>query len=136
MSRSIQWVSGSITTANTNRDGTGTAAILFTAVSRVYLTKAVFQPLGTCVASVGRIFINNGSSPETAANNILIGEVSLPAVSASETAGLASQEVPLGFYLNRNERLLATIGTTVSAGYAVTAIPGPEQDQHHLAFSY
>lgn len=125
-----------LTTANTAKDGTGTVALIFTADAsnggRVERIRAV--PLGTNVASVLRIFINNGSDPTTAANNTLYAQVSLAATTNTEVAALAPVELPnaLGvpdgtafpIVLPPGYRLYATLGTSVSAGYAVSAHGG------------
>ena len=47
------------------------------------------QASGTTNASVARIWLNNGGVNTTATNNILIGEVSLPATAMSQTASVA-----------------------------------------------
>ena len=119
-------------TANTAKDGTGTTQLIFTAGSngsRVERIRA--RALGTNVATVLRVFINNGSDPAVAANNILYAEKTLAATTLSETAELALNELPtttdptaFPLVLPPNYRLYATIGTTVSAGWKVTAIGG------------
>ena len=136
----IQWVT--LTTANTAKDGTGTAAVLFTADAtnggRVERVRAVAK--GNNIASVLRLFINNGATAETAGNNSLYAELSLPATTLSEVAKLLQQELPnppapatvvtnpdptaFPLVLPPGYRLLATIGTTVAAGWQVTAVGG------------
>ena len=130
----VQW--GTVTTANTAKDGTGTVVTVFTADAtnggRVEKIRA--RALGTNVASVMRVFINNGSTNATAANNTLFAEVTLPATTLSEVAALALVEIPnnytvadaTGFpiVLPPGYKLNITIGTTVAAGYAVTAVGG------------
>src|ERR1700747_1878368 len=124
----IQWGT-LITTANTAVDGTGTVVTIFTADAtnggRAERIKA--RAAGTNIATVLRIFINNGSSNTTASNNTLYAEVTLPATTLSQVAALADACVgildfplvlPPGYKLN------ITIGTTVSAGYYVTAVGG------------
>ena len=128
----ISWGDSVVKTANTAKDGTGTTALLFTAGAdgaRVERIRA--RSLGTNVATVLRIFINNGSDPSVAANNILYAEKTLAATTLSETAELALNELPtttdptaFPLVLPPNYRLYATIGTTVSAGWKVTAIGG------------
>jgi len=130
----ISWQT--LTTANTAKDGTGTVALIFTADAsnggRVERIRAM--PLGTNVASVLRIFINNGSDPTTAANNTLYAQATLAATTNSEVAALTMVELPnaltiadgtaFPLVLPPGYRLYATIGTTVAAGYAVCAIGG------------
>ena len=88
------------------------------------LTKLRFRPAGTNVATVARIFINNGGANSTLANNILFDEITLPATTLSEVAGLAGAEVALGIALPPGYKINVTLGTTVSAGYFVSAIGG------------
>src|SRR5574343_1044472 len=78
-----------VTTANTAKDGTGTVATVFTAGTngaRVDYLKV--RALGTNVATVIRVFINNGSTNATAANNTLIVDQTIAATTNSETAQL------------------------------------------------
>ncbi len=124
----IQWGT-LITTANTAKDGTGTVVTIFTAdatnggrVERIKIRAA-----GTNVATVLRIFINNGSTNTTATNNSLFGEITCPAVTLSEVAaqpdpGVGIVEFPL--VLPPGYKLNITIGTTIAAGLYVTAIGG------------
>jgi hypothetical protein len=86
-----------------------------------------FTAAGTNIQSVARIFINNGAANTTATNNTLIGEISLPATTASATAALISPEfimpggalaLPPGF------RIYIGLGTAVAAGWVVTPICG------------
>lgn len=123
---SIQWGSTTVATANTAKDGTGTVLNVFTAdaTNGGYVEKVVFRAAGSNVATVARIFINNGSTNATAANNILFSEITLPSTTLSEVAALANQEVALGFALPPGYKINVTIGTTVAAGYYVSAIGG------------
>src|SRR5437868_4678382 len=126
----IQWVV--ISAANTAKDGTGTVATLFAADAtnggRVDRIRA--RALGTNIATVLRIFINNGSTNTVAANNTLWAEVTLPITTLSEVSALAVVDLPnvsdSGFplVLPPGYKLLATLGTAVAAGYALTATGG------------
>jgi hypothetical protein len=125
-SADTQWV-GSVTVANTTKDLTsGTAYLAFTASSSAggYVQRMRFRPLSGNTATVARVFINNGGVTGTSANNILWDEISLPAVSASETAALPTYELPLNFALPPSYRLFVTLGTVVVGGYAITVIGG------------
>jgi len=46
------------------------------------------QATGTTNATVARIWLNNGSVNTTATNNILIGEINVPATAMSQTASI------------------------------------------------
>ena len=123
----IQWNDASIVTANTTTDlTTGTSYLIFTAdaTNGGYIQKLRIRPLGTNVATVLRVWINNGSTTGTAINNVLYDEVSLAISTASQTSALALYELPLNFALPLGYRIYVTIGTGVSAGYDVTAIAG------------
>lgn len=107
-----------LATANTAMDGTGTVSTAFTAGTdgaRVDYIK--FKPVGTNVASVARIFVNNGSTNATATNNVLIGEVTLPATTASAVATLGEIVYSIDTDLDGGFKLLVTIGTTVASGW-------------------
>ena len=118
-------VGQTVATANTAKDGTGTVVTIHTAgANGSRVEKIRFRALGTNVATVARLFINNGSTNTVAANNILYEELTLPATTLSETAQLLNQEMSVSLVLPAGYKLLITIGTTVAAGYAVTAVGG------------
>ena len=124
-SADTQWAVSAIT-ANTTRDLTsGTTYTVFTAAEKGgYVQRMRFRPLGTNVATVARIFINNGGSTSTQSNNVLWDEVSLAATTLSETSALSTYEIPLNFALPAGYRLYVTLGTAVAAGYSITVIGG------------
>jgi hypothetical protein len=117
-------------TANTAKDGTGTVQVLFTAGANGGRVERIrSRAAGTNVATVLRIFINNGGSNTVAANNILYAEMAIAATTLSETTALLLNELPntidataFPIVLPAGYRILATIGTTVSAGLYLSAI--------------
>ena len=114
-----------LTTANTATDGTGTVSTLMTAGSNgAFVEKVVVRHLGTNVQTVVRIFINNGSTNATAANNRLIREVTVPLNNISQTAASLAIDIPINIPLQAGYSLLATNGTTIAAGLALTTIYG------------
>jgi hypothetical protein len=122
----IQW-SITINTANTTTDLTaGTSYLVFTAdaTSGGYVQKIRFRSLGNNVATVARIWINNGSTTATALNNTLYDEISLASTTASQTSALAVYELPLNIALPPSYRIYVTIGTAVATGYDATCIGG------------
>jgi hypothetical protein len=121
----VAWVNG-ITAANTAKDGTGTVDTVFTAdaTNGSYLQKLVVRPRGTNVASVLRVFLNNGASNATATNNALIAEIGLPATTNSEVTSLAGTEMALNIPIPPGYRVQVTLGTAVAGGYAVVAMGG------------
>ena len=65
----IQWGPTSATTANTAKDGTGTVLNVFTsdATNGGFVQRIRFRSAGTNIATVARVFINNGSANSTPA---------------------------------------------------------------------
>jgi hypothetical protein len=126
----ISWNPALLQTANTAMDGTGTVVTLFTAGAnggRVERVRA--KAAGTNVATVLRLFINNGGANSTPANNVLYAEKTIAATTASAATALATNELPdttdvtaFPIVLPPNYTLLATIGTTVAAGLYLSAI--------------
>jgi len=122
----VQWGLTGITTSNTTRDGTGTVLTVFTAdaTNGGFVQRIRFRAAGTNVATVARVFINNGLTNSTPSNNVLWDEITLAASTSSETSSLAVYELPLNFALPPGYKLNITLGTTVVAGYYVTVIGG------------
>jgi hypothetical protein len=121
----IQWVDA-ITAANTTKDLTsGTIYLAFTAgANGSFVQRIRFRTLGTNVASVARVWINNGSTTGTAANNTLWDEISLPATTVTETAAQSNYELPLNFALPIGYTIYVTLGTAVAAGWDAIVIGG------------
>lgn len=118
-------VGNTLLTANTAKDGTGTVSTLYTAgANGSKLSGVQIAYTGTSVATVLRLFINNGSANSTPANNSLYQSITVPANTLSEVAAAADINVPLSLTLPAGYKLLATIGTTVAAALAVTASGG------------
>jgi len=115
-----------ITTANTATDGTGTVDTIFTAdaTNGGRIEKVLAETSGTNTASVLRIFINNGSTNSTAENNVLFRQITLPTTTLTQVAGQNPIVVYLNLALPAGYQINVTIGTTVSAGWAVTAVGG------------
>jgi hypothetical protein len=89
-----------------------------------FVQKLLAKAEGTNTASVLRIYLNNGSTNTTAANNTFVKEVSLPATTLINTAATVEMEIPLNIALNPSFRIYVGVGTTVAAGWRVTAIAG------------
>lgn len=122
----------SLTAANISKDGTGATgrALIFTASSGKgsILPYVRLKPKGANVATLIRIFKNNGSDPEVASNNILIDETAIAASSLSEVAENASYDVPLNVFLKGDaatpERIYALLATAVATGIAIAPMNG------------
>lgn len=116
-------VGQTIATANTAKDGTGTVVTVYTAGANGSFPSGIhFRAIGTNIATVARIFVNNGSTNTSAGNNALFDEITLPATTLSETSATALYRwsPPDGFRLPNGYKFNLTLGTTVAAGYAVT----------------
>lgn len=111
-------------------DYTGISAnyqLIFTAdsTSGSFIERLRLKAAGTNVASVMRIFINNGTTQTTATNNWFYGEVALPATTAIATAPTIEIDYPMGFAINPSYRIYAGLGTAVAGGWFCGAIGGP-----------
>lgn len=114
-------------TANTAQDGTGTLYKGFTAgANGSYVQKIRFRPVGSPAATVARVFISS-STTTNATNTWLYDEITLPAVTVSQTAASSVFELPLNIALPANYLLYFTFGTTTGSagtGYSVVTIAG------------
>lgn len=115
-----------LTAANTATDGTGTVATVFTAGANGARVDALrCRALGTNVATVVRIFANNGSSTATATNNSLVAERYLPPTAANNAGEMGPLlDVPLDLSLPAGWKITLAIGTAVSAGWQFTCVGG------------
>jgi hypothetical protein len=125
----IQWSQGYMTAANTTADLTsGTSYLLFTADATnggfVRSVRLKPTPGGNTTATVVRFWVNNGSTTGTAVNNSLVGELTLPSVTASGTLGSPDYEYALNIALPPGYRLYATIHTASANGWAATVFGG------------
>jgi len=131
--------SSTITAANTATDGTGTCPTIFTAdaTNGGRVERIRFMAQGTNVATVARVFINNGSTSGTATNNVLYAEIALPATTASNSAAINASiyELPnvtstiidpdaFPIVLPPGYKLIFCIGTAVAGGWACAALGG------------
>ena len=118
-------------TANTAMDGSGTLIKIFTAgANGSYIQKIRFRPVQPsttgAAATVCRVFISS-SSTTSATATWLYDEITLPAVTPSNTTAQSVFELPLNIALDPNYLLYATFGTSTGAtgiGYSVVVIGG------------
>ncbi len=89
-----------------------------------FLQRLRFKPIGTNVASVMRIFLNNGSINTTSTNNSFYGEISLPATTIIATAATVELDYPMNFALPAGFRIYCGLGTAVAAGWTVIGVGG------------
>ena len=114
-------------TANTALDGSGTLVKAFTAGSNgSYVQKMRFRPVGSPAATVCRVFISS-STTTSATATWLYDEITLPAVTLSQTAASSVFELPLNFALDPSYLLYVTFGTSTGSagtGYSIVTIAG------------
>jgi hypothetical protein len=118
---------GSLTAANTALDGTGATGrvLIFTAgASGAVLPEIRFAHLGTNIATLCRVFRNNGSDPEVAGNNALIHDIEIAANTTSSTASAIFPRISTNLVLGAGERIYVTLATAVAAGIKITPING------------
>lgn len=115
-----------ITAANTAKDGTGTVLTVFTGPATIgaFVSGLRFRPRGTNALTVCRVFINNGSTNATAANNTLFDEITLLATTLSETGALTGYDMPINRHIPALYKINITLGTLVAGGWQVTAFGG------------
>lgn len=119
-------VGQTLTTANTAQDGTGSVVTLFTAGAdggKVDAVRVAYT--GSTVQTVLKLFINNGSTNTTAANNALLTSIIIPAnTMTSQISSAADIYTPIGITLPGNWKLMACIGVTIANPISVIATGG------------
>lgn len=125
----IQWSNIYATASNATTDLTsGVAYLIYTSDSSSggYVQKMRFKssPGSNNAQTVARIWLNNGLTTGSAANNVLIDEITLAAVTGVSNVGTIPSEVPLNFALPAGYRIYVTLGTAVASGYAISVIGG------------
>lgn len=118
--------------ANTAQDGTGaniTSIFQYDTVEGGFADEIRLKPVGSPAATVVRVFmctVTGAFTPgtsNTAANTSMIAELSLAAVTSSNTVAQNDLAIPIRKQGNAGYRLLMTFGTSTGAsgtGYAVT----------------
>ena len=122
--------------ANTAQDGTGaniTSVWQADATNGGYIERLVFNAVGSPAATVLRVFICNvvGAFTAGVSNTMLttslFAELTLPAVTLSQTAQSFPAVVPMDVALPAGYRVLVAFGTSTGAagtGYAVVPVAG------------
>ncbi len=124
----IQWATLAAG-ANNTADGTsGTKALVFTAdaTNGGYLREIRCKPAPgtTSTATAVRVWLNNGSSDTVAANNILLGDFTMPAFTASTAAASPDITYPLGIAIPPGYRVYVTTAQTATATLHFTGVGG------------
>ena len=114
-----------LTTANAVMTGAGVVSHIYQAPVQSKVHMIIWRSLGSNVATVGRLFINNGLDNNESTNNSLIDEITLPLTTASSIIATRGQLMDMPIWVPANYKLFVTLGTTVVAGYKVTAFAGP-----------
>ena len=122
----------STSTANTAFDGTGTLdtsiweAFKADATNGSFLRSIVAKitSTGAGVASVLRLWINNGSTNATNTNNGLYKEITLPAITANQTSATPDFEIPCNIMLPAGYRILYAFGTAPVNTWMVFGVGG------------
>ena len=126
----IQWAESCTAANNTVDITTGTSYLVFTADATnggfVREIRVKANPATSTVATVVRLWVNNGSVTTTAVNSAIIGELGLPAIATSASAANPDFVYPLNFPLAPGYRIYATLGTAPGGAseLTITAIGG------------
>ena len=134
LTANVTWVSGAAAnaatpgvTANTTFDltsGTIYGPVFTGSTNGSRLDFLRLRALGTNVATVVRIWINNGSATGTAANNTLFFERTIAASTASQTSEQLDNSIPLNIALPNAYRIYLTFGTATAAGFHASVVGG------------
>jgi hypothetical protein len=126
----IQWTSIMSGASSSTDLTTGTSYLAYSADSTNggYVQRIRFKPVNnsgvTNVATVARVWINNGDTTSVYTNNVFFDEISLPATTGTVSAALPVYELPLNFALPPGYAIYVTLGTPVVGGYRATVIGG------------
>ena len=123
----VSWVNAAGLVANTTTDLTAgtnypSGFTAGTNGSRLDFVRA--RALGTNVATVVRVWLNNGSTTGTASNQTLIFERTLSSTTATQTAEQPDVLIPLNISIAAGYILYYTFGTAVAAGYDMSVVGG------------
>jgi len=121
------WVNAAGLTANTTTDLTSgttynSGYTAGTNGSRIDFVRA--RTLGTNVQTVVRVWINNGSTTATAANNTLFFDRTLTGTTVSQSAEQPDIIIPINISLPAGYILYFTFGTAVAAGWDMITVGG------------
>lgn len=87
-----------------------------------FVERLRFKSKGTNQLGVARIYLNNGSTHTTAANNTLYGEFSLWVATVSAVFATPDGDYPMDVGLPAGFRVYVGLGVTAAAGWTVSAI--------------
>lgn len=116
--------------------GAGTSAndvLVYTAgASGGFISQVRWTPFSTSgsvagAACTGVIYLNNGATPGTASNNVMLAQITLPATTVTLTATTAvpTYIMPLNFQVPASYRLYAGVtAITANGNWAVAVVAG------------
>ena len=112
-----------VTTADTSTDGTGANVVLVCtadATDGSFVSRITFMPRSTSgstttSAAAARIYVNNGSTPGTASNNVLKREITLPATAVNVSATVAANAIEFPLFLQLQAGYRIYVGITAMA---------------------
>ena len=139
-----QWLNGAVAgpTANTNQDGTSSSTSSYLVAQAtdggtdkdMWLSHILLKSAGSPAATVARFWLYTGSSgsftmgtSNTAANTFPLGELTLPAITSSNSAASPDFVKPINMIIPAGNRILVSFGTSTGAsgtGYVCTAVGG------------
>ena len=126
-SKAPQWgMSTAITAASTLYTGIhANDAVVFVAdgTNGSFISKLRFKSLGTNIATVARIYLNDGSTA-TSTHYTLYGELTLQATTTSATQAQPDIDYPMNLPAPSSAHILVGIGTAVAAGWVVSTVAG------------
>ena len=114
--------------ANTGADLSTNAALVFTGATNGSLLQEVRikpVPATATVATVARLWINNNGTLSTITNNTMIDDLTIPAIAASQVAGIIAPFFTLprgGLFVPSTYRVYVTIGTYSTGTFTITGI--------------
>jgi len=121
----LGWTAPALTTANAAVDGTGTVQTIATGgTNGSRIDKLICVPVGTNVVSALSVFLNNGLTAATPANNVLVKDIALPATTQSNAASMGPFEVQMDLPIPAGYKLNVAVRTTVAAGWHIIAVAG------------
>jgi hypothetical protein len=124
----ISWVNAAGLVANTTTDlSAGTnynSGFTANATNGSRVDFIRVRSLGTNVATVIRVWLNNGSATGTAANNTQFFERTIAATTVSQVAEQPDVILPINVSLPAGYKIYYTFGTAVAAGFGIQVVGG------------
>jgi len=127
----VQWTSSAMTVVNTGHISSSAATqayLVFSAgTNGSYVQKIRFRhlPPSNNVATVARVWINNGTAISNFSASTLWDEITIAANTVSQSAASINYELPLGFALPVGYAIYVTLGTApTGSGIQSTVIGG------------